>query len=60
MRKQMHKEVSYNEKVRQEKLIQEAFIDEINKDGAPFLNEMQANSNALEEKRMTVNKLQGQ
>ena len=40
MRKQMHKEVSYNEKVRHEKLIQEAFIDEINKDGAPFLNEI--------------------
>ena len=58
-RTQMYQEAAQREMARQEQRIQEAVIDEQNKEGPPFILEMAQNEKAIEERTKMLNQIEG-
>lgn len=59
LRSQMYEEVGQREKARQELKVQEAIIDDQNKEGPPFILEMAKNEKAIEERTKMLNQIEG-
>ena len=55
----MNEDFAYRELAKQEQRMQEAVIDEQNKEGPPFLREMAANEKEHEERTKLLKKMEG-